>query len=273
MSPSPVKAYAAAQALRVEQPPTLRDPALRAPLLDVPLDVLVVAAYGLILPRAVLDWPRLGCINIHASLLPRWRGAAPIARAVEAGDLRTGVSIMQMDEGLDTGPVLAEAALDIAPGETAGSLHDKLAPLGAAALLEVLGRLARGEAVEARPQPDDGATYARKIEPAEAALDWHQPAAVLDRRIRAFDPVPGAHARWSGQRVKVAGSALADGTTAAPPGTVVAVGATDLDVVCGDERLLRLATLQPAGGKPMSAAAFARGRGVHPGARFDVPSA
>jgi methionyl-tRNA formyltransferase len=273
LAPSPVKAFATAHGLRVEQPATLRDPAVRAPLLEVPLDVLVVAAYGLILPRAVLDWPRHGCINIHASLLPRWRGAAPIARAVEAGDSRSGVSIMQMDEGLDTGPVLAEVPVDITAGETAGTLHDKLAPIGAKALVDVLGVLARGEPLAPRPQPDEGVTYARKVEPAEAAVDWRLPAVVVDRRIRAFDPVPGAHARWNGERVKVGGSSLVGGSSDLAPGTVAAVDEPGLDVACGDGQIVRLARLQPAGGKPMSAAAFARGRGVRPGARFDPPPA
>jgi len=232
----------------------------------------VVAAYGLILPRAVLDWPRHGCVNIHASLLPRWRGAAPIARAIEAGDTQSGVSIMQMDEGLDTGPVLAEAPIEIARTETAGSLHDKLARLGAATLLDVLGRMARGDPPTPRPQGDDGATYAAKIEAAEAAVDWLRPAAELDRRIRAFDPAPGAHARWSGQRVKLAGSCVVDASAAAAPGTVTAIGDRGLDVACGDARVLRVSVLKPAGGKAMSAAAFARGRGLLPGARFDAQS-
>ena len=272
LAPSPVKAYAAAHGMRVEQPPTLRDPALLAPLVEVALDVLVVAAYGLILPRAVLDWPRLGCINVHASLLPRWRGAAPIARAIEAGDVRSGVSIMQMDEGLDTGPVLAEVPVTIDPGETAGSLHDKLAPAGAAALLRVLACLADGDAVAARPQPAEGATYAAKIAPAEAALDWRRPAEVLDRQVRAFDPVPGAHVSWAGERVKVAGSSVTGASVSAPPGSVVAVDERGVDVACGDAGVLRLARLKPAGGKAMSAAAFARGRGVRAGARFDAAS-
>ena len=240
-------------------------------MLATPLDVLVVAAYGLILPRAVLAWPRLGCINIHASLLPRWRGAAPIARAIEAGDGESGVSIMQMDEGLDTGPVLARARVAIAAGETAGTLHDKLAAAGATALLDVLAALARGDALTAEAQPAEGATYAPKILPSEPAIDWKLSATVIDRRVRAFDPSPGAHARWHGERVKVFGSRLVD---AAPvdeePGTVVALGDGALDVACGDARVLRIATLQPAGGKAMDAAAFARGRAVRPGARFDV---
>ena len=271
LAPSPVKAFALAHGLPVQQPASLKDEAARAAALAVPLDVLVVAAYGLILPRAVLEWPRLGCLNIHASLLPRWRGAAPIARAIEAGDVRTGISIMQMDAGLDTGPVLAEVAVPIGPRETAGSLHDTLAAAGAKALVDVLRALARDEAPPPRPQPAEGATYAAKIERAEAVVDWRLPAEVLDRRIRAFDPAPGAQARFAGQVVKLAGSTPAGAPAgAAPPGTILAIDAAGIEVACGGETALRIASLKPAGGRAMSATAFAAGRGVRPGARFDV---
>lgn len=270
LAPSPVKSYALAQGLPVLQPASLRDASARAEAMRVPLDVLVVAAYGLILPREVLAWPRLGCINIHASRLPRWRGAAPIARAIEAGDTRTGVSIMQMDEGLDTGAVLAEVEVPIAADETAGSLHDKLAPAGAQALLGVLARLSSGASVEARPQPADGVTYAAKIEPAEAAIDWRAPATLIDRRVRAFDPAPGAYARYAGGMVKLAGSAVVPGAAGVEPGTIVGVGPEGLEVACGDGHALRIATLKPAGGRSMNAVAFANGRGLRPGARFDL---
>jgi len=269
VTPSPVKAYAQAQGLPVQQPATLKDESARAALLAVRLDALVVAAYGLILPRAVLDWPRLGCLNIHASRLPRWRGAAPIARAIEAGDAETGVSIMRMDEGLDTGPVLAEAPVPIAAHETAGTLHDKLAHEGARSIVAVLDALARGEAPAARPQPAEGVTYAAKIERAEAAVDWRLPAAVVERRIRAFDPVPGAQARFAGDLVKLAGASLA-GSSPEAPGTIVAIGAAGLDVACGDGGVVRVARLKPAGGREMSASAFAAGRDVRSGARFEL---
>jgi methionyl-tRNA formyltransferase len=269
VAPSPVKAYALEHDLPVLQPATLKDEASRASLLAVPLDVLVVAAYGLILPRAVLDWPRLGCLNIHASRLPRWRGAAPIARAIEAGDVETGVSIMQMDAGLDTGPVLAETLVPIAADETAGSLTDKLARGGAQAIVAVLAAIGRGEAPAPRPQPAEGATYAAKIERSDAAVDWRLPAPKVDRRIRAFDPVPGAQARLDGDIVKLSRSSLA-GSSAQAPGTIVRVSADGLDVACGDGGVVRIARLKPAGGRAMDASAFAAGRGVRPGARFDV---
>jgi methionyl-tRNA formyltransferase len=269
VTPSPVKAYALGHGLAVVQPATLKDETARAAPLAVPLDVLVVAAYGLILPRAVLDWPRLGCLNIHASRLPRWRGAAPIARAIEAGDAETGVSIMQMEAGLDTGPVLAETVVPIELHETAGSLHDKLAHAGARAIVGVLDALARGEALVARPQPADGVTYAAKLDRAEAAIDWRAPARTVDRRIRALDPVPGAHARFGGDIVKLAGSSLA-GTSAQAPGTITHVSAEGLDVACGDGGVVRIARLKPAGAREMDASAFAAGRNVRAGARFDA---
>jgi len=269
-TPSPVKAYALAHGLPVAQPPSLRDDAARAAVLGTSLDVLVVAAYGLILPRAVLDWPRLGCLNVHASLLPRWRGAAPIARAIEAGDTRTGISIMQMDAGLDTGPVVTQAALPIAPDETAATLHDKLAATGARMLVAVLDRLARGERLTAQPQPAEGVTYAAKIDRAQAKVDWTLPAAAIDRRIRAFDPVPGAFAVWRGEVVKLAGSSVPGGeAAAAAPGTVIAVGPAGVDVACGDGHVVRIASLKPAGGRAMDGRAFAAGRALRPGLRFE----
>jgi len=254
----------------VLQPASLKREEDRGEVLGTPLDVLVVAAYGLILPPVVLAWPRVGCLNIHASRLPRWRGAAPIARAIEAGDTVTGITIMQMDAGLDTGPMLAAAEVAIADEDTAATLHDKLAGAGAALIVEVVGRLARGEHLAATPQPEAGATYARKIERSDAALDWRLPAAVLARRVRAFDPVPGAFASLGGVPVKAASARPTAGRADAQPGTVLAIGDEGIDVACAPGEALRIASLKPAGGRWMSAAAFAAGRGVRPGTRFDA---
>src|SRR5690554_5240012 len=197
LTPSPVKRVALDARIAVDQPEKLRTPEQRATLAACAPDVLVVAAYGLILPREALAIPRLGCINIHASLLPRWRGAAPIQRAIEAGDAETGITIMQMDEGLDTGPMLIARAIPIGEDENAGELHDRLAALGAELVVEALAGLESG-ALVAKPQPAEGATYAKRIEKSESRIDWRQPADVLARRIRAFDPVPGMHSTLPG---------------------------------------------------------------------------
>lgn len=265
--PSPVKRFAVDRGLPVFQPVTLKSAEVQASLLAVPLDVLVVAAYGLILPPAVLAWPRLGCINIHASKLPRWRGAAPIQRAIAAGDAGTGVTIMHMDAGLDTGPMIESVDVEIAPRETAGTLHDKLAAAGARAIIVVLIRLARDGVITAKPQPALGVTYADKVERADAAIDWSRPAEAIDRQIRAFDPVPGAATEFAGLGVKVWRAEPDVAIGDAPAGTVLAIGKEGIDVACGTGRL-RLAELQPANGKRMPAEAFAAGRGVIPGARF-----
>jgi methionyl-tRNA formyltransferase len=270
--PSPVKELAAAHGIPVLQPATLKTTEGRAEATAVRIDVLVVAAYGLILPSAVLAWPRHGSINIHASKLPRWRGAAPIQRALLAGDAGTGVTVMQMDEGLDTGPMIDVVDVAVAPRETAGTLTAKLAAAGAAAIVAVLERLAREGALHAVAQPAAGATYAAKIGRDDARLDWSQPALVLDRAVRAFDPVPGAFTSCLGQPLKVWAAepmprALAGTEDAPPPGTIVAVVAGGVDVACG-EGLLRLKTVQPAGGKRMAAPAFAAGRALAPGARL-----
>jgi len=269
---SPVKALAASLGLIVLQPATLGSGDSRAALLAVPLDVLVVAAYGLILPPAVLAWPRHGCLNVHASRLPRWRGAAPIPRAIEAGDRATGVTIMQMDAGLDTGPIVLCTDVPIAPRETAGTLHDKLAAAGAQAMVSVLTRLAREEALTSKPQPATGVTYASKLERAEAVIDWSQSPEGIDRKIRAFDPAPGAATRLGGQTVKVwrTSPAVVARTDDSVAGTVVAVGKDGIDVACG-LGALRLVELQPASGKRMSASAFAAGHAVAPGSRFGAP--
>ena len=268
---SPVKQLALQHAIPVQQPATLKTDDARAAALAVPLDVLVVAAYGLILPRAILDWPRHGCINIHASLLPRWRGAAPIPRAIAAGDATTGVTIMQMDAGLDTGPMIATAPVAIASRDTAGMLHDRLAAAGAAAIVDVLRRLARDGALASAPQSASGATYAAKLERAEAAVDWTQPALTIDRCIRAFDPVPGAFTHWRDETVKIWSAHPSAARAGVPPGTVFGVGSDGIDVACGDG-VLRLVVVQPAGGKRMDAAAFAAGRALRPGMQFGAPA-
>ncbi len=272
LMPSAVKALALERRIPLAQPASLKSDEARAPLIAVPLDVLVVAAYGLLLPPPILAWPRYGCLNIHASLLPRWRGAAPIQHALLAGDATTGVTIMQMDAGLDTGPMIATHPVPIAAHDTGGSLTARLAETGAAAIVAALARLAAEGGLPARPQPTDGVTYAAKVARADAALDWRREAVVLDRVVRAFDPVPGAATRLGSEAVKVWSARPLAGSPGEPPGTVVGVGAEGVDVACG-EGVLRLSTLQPAGGKRMSAAAFAAGRGLAPGARFALPDA
>jgi methionyl-tRNA formyltransferase len=265
--PSPVKRLAANRGLTVFQPATLKSPEARAPVLDIPIDVLVVAAYGLILPPAVLAWPRLGCINIHASRLPRWRGAAPIQRAIEAGDTRSGVTIMHMDAGLDTGPMIECVDVEIAPRETAGTLHDKLAAAGARAIIRVLIRLARDGVIHAEPQPALGATYAGKVGRADAAIDWSRSAGAIDQQVRAFDPVPGAATEFNGQGVKIWRAEPGSPAVDAPAGTIVAAGKDGIAVACGSGTL-RLLEVQPANGRRMAASAFAAGHGVVPGSRF-----
>ena len=272
VAPSPVKELAVAHGIPVLQPATLKTPEGRAEATAVRIDVLVVAAYGLILPPAVLAWPRHGSINIHASKLPRWRGAAPIQRALLAGDAGTGITVMQMDEGLDTGPMIDVVDMAIAPRDTAGTLTAKLAAAGAAAIVAVLERLARERTLHAVAQPAAGATYAAKIGRDDARLDWLQPAVVLDRAVRAFDPAPGAFTSWLGQPLKVwAAEPMPQAGNAAeatpPPGTIVGAGAGGVDVACG-AGVLRLKMVQPAGGTRMAAGAFAAGRALAPGARL-----
>jgi len=273
VEPSPVKVLALAQGLTVLQPRTLKNADDRAEAVAVPLDVLVVAAYGLILPPAVLAWPRHGGLNIHASLLPRWRGAAPIQRALLAGDRETGVTIMQMDAGLDTGPMLDVVRVPIGARDTAGVLTDKLAAAGAAAIVAVLRRLARGEPLAPVPQPAEGASYAAKVERADAAIDWRTDAAAIDRAVRAFDPAPGATASLRGEPVKVwRAEPVPPVAGDAAPGTVVSAAAAGIVVACGDGAL-RVTEVQPAGGKRMNAAAFVAGRRIASGDRFDVAPA
>jgi methionyl-tRNA formyltransferase len=227
---------------------------------------MVVAAYGLILPRSVLDIPPRGCINIHASLLPRWRGAAPIHRAIEAGDAETGVTIMQMEEGLDTGPMLAVERVPITADETTGSLHDKLAALGGTMIVDALKALERG-GLSATPQPDAGTCYAAKILKEEAAIDFTEPADAVARKIRAFNPFPGAFAPFGGVAVKLWRAQAIDGASAAP-GTVLAADASGIVVACGNGAV-RITELQKPGGKRLMAAEFLKGFAMEGGA-FDV---
>lgn len=264
---SAVKQCALAHGTPVAQPVSLRldgkygaEAAQAHALLQAtPHDVMVVAAYGLILPQAVLSMPRYGCINIHASLLPRWRGAAPIHRAIEAGDDRTGITIMQMEAGLDTGPMLSVEALPIAENDTTATLHDKLATLGAAMIVDTIARLAQGTLPAPQVQPEAGVTYAAKIGKEEAALDFSQPAAVLDRKIRAFNPFPGATGVCHGSIVKIWQARVSGAPTTAAAGTVLAANAQDgVMVACGGDVLVLL-ELQKAGGKRLPALEFIKG--------------
>lgn len=268
---SPVKQFAVAHGIPVAQPRSLRldgkypDDARAAQqaLQSAALDVLVVAAYGLILPQWVLDLPRLGCLNIHASLLPRWRGAAPIHRAIEAGDAHTGITIMQMDAGLDTGDMLLVEQIDIAPTDTTATLHDRLAALGGRLIVQAL-EAAAGGALRRTPQPAEGVTYAHKIEKSEAAIDWRLPAETLARRVRAFDPFPGASFEHAGETIKLWQAQPRPGASGAP-GTVLAAGTGEWLVACG-EGALALQVLQRPGGKRQPAAAVMQARPPVPGA-------
>lgn len=263
---SPVKQLALQHGLPLHQPPSLKSEEARQPILEARPDVMVVAAYGLILPQSVLDIPRLGCLNIHASLLPRWRGAAPIQRALLAGDTETGVTIMRMEAGLDTGPMLLKESLPIAAGDSAGSLHDKLASLGARLVVEALARLERG-GLPGEIQPEEGVTYAAKLDKNEAALDWRLPAVQLERAVRAFNPFPGATAQLDGQAIKVWAAKPVSQTGEA--GCILAVGSDGVVVACGDGAL-RLTELQKAGGKRLPVADFLRGFPLEPGQRLAV---
>jgi methionyl-tRNA formyltransferase len=260
--PTAVAELAAGLGLPVAKPPSLKAEEARAPIAAVNPEVMVVAAYGLILPRQVLTIPARGCLNIHASLLPRWRGAAPIHRAIQAGDAETGVAIMVMEAGLDTGPVLLERRVAIGPADTTATLTDKLAGLGAEAIVEALGRL---DALEARPQPAEGVTYAAKIEKREAVLDWRHEAVALDRQVRAFDPFPGAETLLAGEPVKVWQARLAEGD--GEPGTVLRVEGGCPVVACG-KGALALTVMQRPGSRRLPAAEFLKGRPVAPGSRL-----
>ena len=266
LAPSAVKQVAAQHGLRVAQPPTLRDPAARHDLAALAPDVMVVVAYGQILPVEVLQLPRLGCLNIHASLLPRWRGAAPIQRAILAGDTETGVTLMQMDEGLDTGGLLAVRAVPIGDRATSASLGDELAALGARLLLEVLESLGSGGARAAQPQPAAGASYAHKLAKSEAHINWTDPAAAISRQVRAFNPWPVAQTLFAGEQLRIhdayapAGIAAAAGTPGTWLGLVAAPGGEVLRVACGSGEL-HVARLQRAGRKVVGAREFLNSAG------------
>jgi methionyl-tRNA formyltransferase len=254
-----VKQAAQALGVPVLQPETLRDAATQETLRALAPDLLVVVAYGLILPKAVLEIPSYGCWNVHASLLPRWRGAAPIQRAIEAGDSETGVCLMQMARGLDTGPVLLRLTTPIAESDTGGSLHDRLAELGAQALRDGLALLRAGLRPLATPQADDGVSYAHKLDKAEARLDWTQPATALARKVRAFHPWPIAEAELDGERLRIHAAIALPESSPAAPGNVVRAGRDGIDVACG-EGTLRLLTVQREGGKPLAARDYLNAR-------------
>jgi methionyl-tRNA formyltransferase len=256
LQPSEVKAAAVEAGLPVLQPRTLRSEEAQAELRELNADVFVVAAYGLILPAAVLEIPPLGCVNVHFSLLPRWRGAAPVQWAVLEGDAESGVAIMQMDPGLDTGPVLEMVPEPIRPDDTAGTLAARLADLGARLVLQVLDRL---EEIEPLEQPEDGVTYASKLTPEDARIDWSMPAGAIRNRIRAFNPRPGAWTSLNGKRLKIWSAELADSPSAEPAGTLRAEGESLVAQTGGGK--LRLLEVQPEGKSRMSAAEFVRGYG------------
>jgi len=266
LAPSPVKKLASARGIQVTQPVSLRDTQVQTELKHFRADVIVVAAYGLILPRPVLELPRHGAINIHASLLPRWRGAAPIQRALLAGDRDTGVSIMQMDSGLDTGPVLMQEKIPILEDDTAGTLHDRLAELGANLIVRALDALEAG-GVRATPQPAEGVTYAAKLDRREARVDWHESAAMVNRRVRALNPSPGADARVREVELKIWRCASAAGR--GNPGEVLSVGPDGLCVACGEDALI-ITELQRSGGKRLPVAEFLRGFPLAAGERFEA---
>lgn len=248
LMPSPVKQLALQHGLPVLQPPTLRDSAAQEELRALAPDLMVVVAYGLILPQVVLDIPRLGCINSHASLLPRWRGAAPIQRAVQAGDAESGVTVMQMEAGLDTGPMLLKVTTPITAGDTGGSLHDRLAQLGPQTVVQAIAGLAAGT-LQGEVQDDALATYAHKLNKDEARIDWNRPADELERLVRAFNPWPICHSTLDGQPLKVLAAEPAEGR--GQPGQILDASKDGLTVACG-EGALRLTRLQLPGGKPLA---------------------
>lgn len=258
LAPSPVKREALLRGIEVRQPENFRSAAAKDALRALEPELLIVVAYGLILPQSVLDIPTYGCWNVHASLLPRWRGAAPVQRAIEAGDRETGVCLMQMEKGLDTGPVLLSQKLEIG-NDTGGQLHDRLALLGSSVLSDGLGLLRTGLRPVPQPQPETGVTYAHKLEKAEARLDWTRPADELARRVRAFNPWPMAEAMVAGERLRVHGAVAVPIAHDAAPGSLLAAGREGLDVACG-EGVLRIRVLQRDGGKAITAADYLNAR-------------
>lgn len=260
--PSAVKRVAQELELPVRQPATLHDVSIAAELEALHPDAMIVAAYGLIVPPRVLALPRLGCINIHASLLPRWRGAAPIQRAILAGDSETGITIMQMDAGLDTGAILMQEAISMAPHDTAQSLHDRLAALGGELIVRTLDALP-----QTRPQDESRATYAKKIDKREAQIDWREAAESIERKIRAFNPVPGAATTYAGGVLKMWRASIARGTPTAP-GTILEAGTDGLVIACSAGTALKATELQRAGGKRLDAASFLTGFPIKPGERL-----
>ena len=265
LQPSPVKKLALAHGIEVFQPLTLKDAEAQVKVAGIAAEVMVVAAYGLILPQLVLDMPKFGCINIHGSLLPRWRGAAPIQRALLAGDAETGVCIMQMEAGLDTGPVLLRGTFPIETKDTTASLHNRLAALGARLVVEALGRLP----LVAEAQPLEGVTYAHKIEKAEALIDWQRSATELDRHIRAFNPFPGAQALFKGQTIKLWQAMPVAGS--GKNGQILAVDRKQIIVACG-KGALSIQELQKAGGKRLPVQQFLAGNPLQVGDCFDLPA-
>ena len=263
LAPSPVKQAALELGLRVAQPEKLRNNAEALQMLkEVKADVMVVAAYGLILPQDVLDTPKHGCLNIHASLLPRWRGAAPIQRAIEAGDAETGVCIMQMDIGLDTGGVVSEHRYAIQPTDTANEVHDALMSLGAAAIVADLQQLKTEGRLKSVKQPEEGVTYAQKLSKEEARIDWNESAAVIERKIRAFNPVPAAWVEYQGKPMKIWRAEVVAQQGRA--GEVLSCSSDGLIIACG-ANALKITQLQPSGSKRMDIAAFAAGHTVEAG--------
>ncbi|WP_133501022.1 methionyl-tRNA formyltransferase [Cognatilysobacter terrigena] len=259
LAPSPVKKEALLRGIPVLQPENFKAQVSKDALRALQPDVMIVVAYGLILPQSVLDIPQYGCWNVHASLLPRWRGAAPIQRAIEAGDTETGICLMQMEKGLDTGPVLLSQSLPIGADETGGQLHDRLAELGAQVLRDGIGLLRAGIRPVPQRQPGVGVTYAHKLDKSEARLDWSQPARFLANKVRAFNPWPMAEAVIAGERVRVHGAVAIDDTSNAAPGTLLRAGREGLDIACGDGAL-RVRVLQREGGRAITVADFLNAR-------------
>lgn len=267
VTPSPVHEYAAAQGIPVETPKSLRNAEQQAHFAAYQADLAIVVAYGLILPKEILAAPRLGCVNVHASLLPRWRGAAPIQRAIMAGDTETGITLMQMDEGLDTGPMLAIAKTPITPATTASSLHDQLSAMGADLIKDTLPSYFAGQCPPIT-QPEDGVTYAHKLSKGDGVVDWHQPASAIERQIRALTPWPGVTFHHEDTVLKITAATVITGFDAPMPGVVLD---EQLTIACGDNTALRIEMIQKPGGKAMAASEFLRGYALAKGTQLPCP--